>query len=461
MALAEEEIRMDRDPSTNISILIVGAGLAGLAAAIECYRKGHNVRIVERNPKFEELGDFIAIGPSALRTPSKWPGFLDRVRKHSHDPCSHVFKYDGTPVGVFRMGTPDQDSLGMSRAILHRQLWEYARGIGLQVEFGTTIESYYETDEKGGAIDSTGKKFEADIVFAADGVGSPSWSLITGHKDKPITSGYAVYRATFPVGPVLENPVVAREYEGLDDRISLYIGHNTHIVIARSKTTISWMLTYKEDGSATESWSKTVSAHSALNHVKDWYPFLPEVIKATPGMRALDWKLMWRNPQPKWVSPKGRVLQVGDSAHSFLPSSGSGATMAWEDAFSIAACLQVAGKDDIPTAARVHNALRFERVSSAQKMGFKAREVWHHTDWDAVAKNPDLVGRTIGKWIMEHDPEQYAVDNYEDCRKHVISGTQFRNTNGVPGYTYKPWDISTLAEASEKGEPIIDEGEWV
>ena len=37
-------------PPTGISVLIVGAGVGGLMAALECRRKGHNVRVVERSP---------------------------------------------------------------------------------------------------------------------------------------------------------------------------------------------------------------------------------------------------------------------------------------------------------------------------------------------------------------------------------------------------------------------------
>jgi 2-polyprenyl-6-methoxyphenol hydroxylase-like FAD-dependent oxidoreductase len=67
---------------------------------------------------------------------------------------------------------------------------------------------------------------------------------------------------------------------------------------------------------------------------------------------------MWRDPQPRWVSPTGRVIQIGDSAHPFLPTSASGGTMAMEDAFSLAACLQIAGKKDACLATKVHNHLR-------------------------------------------------------------------------------------------------------
>lgn len=39
----------ERSPPTGISVLVVGAGVSGLLAALECWRKGHNVRIIEKS----------------------------------------------------------------------------------------------------------------------------------------------------------------------------------------------------------------------------------------------------------------------------------------------------------------------------------------------------------------------------------------------------------------------------
>ena len=41
---------------TGIDVLIVGTGLAGLTAALECTRKGHNVRVLERNSSINMAG---------------------------------------------------------------------------------------------------------------------------------------------------------------------------------------------------------------------------------------------------------------------------------------------------------------------------------------------------------------------------------------------------------------------
>ncbi len=214
--------------------------------------------------------------------------------------------------------------------------------------------------------------------------------------------------------------------------------------------------------------------------MKDWSPFVPALINAVPNKEVIDWKLMWRNPQPKWISPMGRVAQIGDAAHSLLPTSASGATMAMEDGFTLAACLHISGKDKIPLAVQVYNKLRyvqqffgrcsvlmqlvymfrFERVSCAQRMGFKTRENWHHTDWDAVSKNPRLVGKIIGNWLAKHDSEKYAYDNYAACAKHITDGTPFTNTNTPPGYIYEPWTVEDLLKAAREKTDVQDTGDW-
>jgi 2-polyprenyl-6-methoxyphenol hydroxylase-like FAD-dependent oxidoreductase len=48
--------KMEPEPNTGISILVVGAGIAGLTFAIEAYRKGHNVRVIERRRQGDYSG---------------------------------------------------------------------------------------------------------------------------------------------------------------------------------------------------------------------------------------------------------------------------------------------------------------------------------------------------------------------------------------------------------------------
>ncbi|KAJ4027803.1 hypothetical protein NW752_000048 [Fusarium irregulare] len=452
---------MERAKDTGISILVVGGGIAGLTFAIEGHRKGHNVQIVERRLRGETAGELIVITSPALQTPKKWPGFMERAREEAVTPTITFKKFDGSVIETFPMGLPEDPSLPIYRSKLHHVLLEYAEQLGIPIEFSASVSEFSETDDHGSVVLSDGRRLEADVVVAADGVGSKSWELVVGSNDPPISSGFVLYRVTFPVAPALENPVIAAELGGHKDRTLLHAGPGAHIVTSKTADEVCWLLTRAEEGSvAEEDWAKATSIDMALQAVEGWEPFVTELIKATPNHSVLDWKLMWRDPQPRWASPGGRVVQIGDAAHPFLPTSASGGTMAMEDGYTLAACLSLAGKRDVPLATKVHNHLRFERVSCAQKMGFKNREIFHNTDWNAVAENPQILGKVAGDWLLRHDSEQYAYENYSKCAGHLLKGMPFQNTNAVPGYTYKPWTVKELLHASECGKPIEDEGDW-
>jgi len=96
-----------------------------------------------------------------------------------------------------------------------------------------------------------------------------------------------------------------------------------------------------------------------MDETPGWGDIFKALVKTAPPEAVVDYPLVFRDPQPKWVSPNGRVVTLGDSAHTFIPTSGNGATQAIEDAITIASCLQLAGgKEHVPIAARVHAKLR-------------------------------------------------------------------------------------------------------
>lgn len=103
---------------------------------------------------------------------------------------------------------------------------------------------------------------------------------------------------------------------------------------------------------------------------------------------------------------------------------------------------------------------RFHRVSCAQRSGFKNREKWHHTDFEAAKKNPESLVMQVGRWINLHDPEEYVYERWEECVNHVNRGTPFKDTNTPPGYKYKPWTIDELLKASEEERETVDPGDW-
>lgn len=190
-------------------------------------------------------GDLLLIECNALHSIKSWPGFFERLQSISYKTQRNIKKYDGTWVGTWPLGDRKDISMAFNRSELHAALWEYVQELGIRVDFSTTVEDYFETDEAGGVVLADGSTLTADIVVAADGVGSKAWSLVLGKKDAPISSGFACYRATFPAGPALENPIIAKEFEGYVDRASIHAGPGAHIAVGKTSRQICYMLTHR------------------------------------------------------------------------------------------------------------------------------------------------------------------------------------------------------------------------
>jgi len=188
----------------------------------------------------------IVITAPALHTPKNWPGFMERARQQAAAPETTMKKFDGTLIGTFPIGDPTNPSLAIYRSKLHKCLYEYALSLNIPMEFNAGVASYFESqDEKlGGVVLSDGRTLTADLVVAADGVGSKSWELVVGRKENPISSGFVLYRVTFPAAPALENPVIAAELGGRRrDRALLHAGPGAHVVSCLSGGEICWLMT--------------------------------------------------------------------------------------------------------------------------------------------------------------------------------------------------------------------------
>lgn len=224
---------------------------------------------------------------------------------------------------------------------------------------------------------------------------------------------------------------------------------------------ITWSIDHLDYGTTQETWSHGALLSETLKFtstIPDWPESASKAVKATPFAEIVDFKLMCRNPREKWVSPFGRVIQLGDASHTFLPSSGSGGPQALENAISLAACLRMTGKDSIMQTIQVYNLLRFERVSYFRVFGVSNREAWNLN----MGKNIANLKRTLGKRLVQHHPEACAKEMYAEAAEALKTGAEFESTNRPPGLKCKPRTIHGLVEAMDKGaiEGTILDVDW-
>lgn len=225
-------------------------------------------------------------------------------------------------------------------------------------------------------------------------------------------------------------------------------------------------------GTEAESWHNHISADEVLKAMDQvpaptkWSQAFQDLVKATPPDTIVNFELWWRDPQPSWSSEGGRIVQIGDAAHSFLPSSGNGATQAIEDATSIAACLQEGGKENIPEAVRAHVRFRFVRNACAQKMGFANAELLQKTDWEKVKFDPRKSSPKLPKWVWSHDPEAHVHQNYAACVDGMKKGIRVEDDERIPpnfppGYKYERWTIDDIMEDLHNGREVdLGAGDW-
>ncbi|KAF9874680.1 hypothetical protein CkaCkLH20_07817 [Colletotrichum karsti] len=358
---------IDARPEANLRILVVGAGVAGMLLALESKRLGLSPIILERRPRIEYAGDFVVIGHSAVRVFKHWPLLNERWKEESYDVESYYNRHTGEQI----VGpTPLKPSTGrpLLRNNLMSMLEEAVIRQKIPIRFNQKVIEFFEDDDCGGVVLSNGERISTDIVAACDGVHSTSWRLTTGKKPVTVSSGSAVYRTSvsakhvFSRDPSLEKRFALREGHPY---LKWFNGPGMHGLVFGEGDKICWSIHHPENANtSTESWSATVDsalvADQLLQEHPDWSQDLMSLIRNTPDGTVNDWLLLFRDPEPQWVSRKGRVVQAGDCAHPFLPTSANGATQAMEDAITLAAALRL-GVDtgaSVKESLAVYNTLR-------------------------------------------------------------------------------------------------------
>lgn len=174
-------------------------------------------------------------------------------RKLSGKPGLGFRKFDGAFLKHEIAGREHNLSIGFYRKTLHQLLTSYALKQGISITFDTKVTGFFETDNEAGLVIEGGDRLTADVVVAADGVGSKSRELLESNISAPISLGFVMYRCSYPAALALRNPIIAKDFAGKEKAAFLYMGPGAHIVVHKLRDDFCYMLTTKdEDSDATE-----------------------------------------------------------------------------------------------------------------------------------------------------------------------------------------------------------------
>jgi salicylate hydroxylase len=185
-----------------LRVVIIGAGIGGLAAACALRQRGFEVEIFERATKLEEVGAGLQIGPNSVKV-FRALGLEDALRRNAVEPTNMVsLKWDDAtmrfrePMRGFyepKFGAPYMTA---HRADLHNMLRAAAGDVKLRLN--ANCVGAETANGQAVARFSDGSEAEADVVIAADGIRSVIRAQHFG-ADAPRFTGMMAWRCMVPM----------------------------------------------------------------------------------------------------------------------------------------------------------------------------------------------------------------------------------------------------------------------
>ena len=306
-------------------VLIVGAGIGGLSAAIAARQQGIAVDIVEIQPRSNVYGVGIIQHGNVVRAMAHL-GLLQRYLDRAFA-FEDVGQYDVEGRLLRRIrgerlaGAHYPANVGISRLELHRVLVAAAREYQARLSYGTSVREIQQ-DGSGVEVQLTGgERRRYDLLVGADGVHSQVRELVFGPQFQPRLTGQSVWRHNFARDPSV-------------DHLCTFAGPRGNAGLCPLAGNLMYMyLTSQEPGNP-----RLPAEHLPEMFRERLAPFggivrrlRPLIVRAEDVVyRPLEVIFM---PAP-WY--RGRVLLIGDAAHATTPHLGQGAGMAIEDAVVLA-----------------------------------------------------------------------------------------------------------------------------
>lgn len=146
------------------------------------------------------------------------------------------------------------------------------------------------------------------------------------------------------------------------------------------------------------------------------------MVKATPPDVLVDYKLVWRDPIPTWLSRSARSVVIGDAAHCHLPTSAQGGSQALEDGLVLAMCLEKA-HGDVSLALKVFERIRYHRSHVTHMSSISMRDTYHNVDWDGddLKNHPEQMNLPRFRWVIEHDAKANMETHFDRIAHDVRS----------------------------------------
>ena len=377
-------------------IIIIGAGIGGLAAALALQRREFRVVAYERAEEIREIGAGLIVTANARRALRDLGVDAALEAASSCVPVMHTCNY---ATGAIMKSVQNEQisrqygmaTLQVHRADLHGVLMEAVRANDSEALRPGREFVALEQDAAGVSVTfASGASDRADVVIGADGNASAVRSfLFPGEATR--FNGQVAFRALIPDELV---PARARQLQMvMHPAPKRYLLHyplrgGSIMNLIGCGQSASW----EEEG-----WAIPATNDEFANAYSDFAPELVSLIRSIPPGALFKWGLRDREPLKTWTV--GRVTMLGDAAHPMTPFLGQGACMAVEDALLLGRAFAAS--------ATVHEALR--RYEAARRGRGTNVQLWSREEGLALQDPARPRRPATDRGLLDYDPVAVAV----------------------------------------------------
>ncbi len=373
-----------------MNVVIIGAGMGGLTTGIALKKFGHQVRIFEQTEKILPVGAAISLWSNGVKC-LNYLGLTEKIAKlgGQMDDLAYVDGLTGDVMTQFSL-RPLIEEVGqrpypVARADLQNMLMdEFGRD---QIYLGKKMVSLEDKADYVEVHFADGSSTQADLLIGADGTHSMTRAYVLGQQVQRRYAGYVNWNGLVEISEDLAPAQQWTTYVGEGKRASLM-----PVADGRFYFFLDVPLPAGLENNRDE-YKKLLKLYFA-----DWCQPVQQLIERLDPQKTNRVEIHDIEPFSQFY--KGRVVILGDAAHSTTPDIGQGGCQAMEDAIYLARSLQIntLGLED---ALRRYQNKRNERANELVLRARKRCDVTHMKDETVTQAWYEELRREQGGHIMQ------------------------------------------------------------
>lgn len=352
-----------------LNLLVIGAGMGGLTAALALQQAGHRVSVVDRVAELRPVGAAISVWSNGVKV-LKRLGLGEAVERVSGD-MRHM-RYatrDGETLSEFSLAplyqAVGQRACPIARAELQRLLLE---AVGERnVRLGVTCSDFDSDAEGVTAHFDDGSRQTADLLVIADGTHSRLREKVLGHRVARRYCGYVNWNVRVPASADLAPLDHWVQYVGEHQRVSL-------MPMSGDAANPEFYCFFDVPLPAGTASDPARYRDELREHFAGWAAPVQRLIERFEPAQMARVEIHDIEPLDRLVGQRTAI--IGDAAHGMAPDLGQGGCQAMEDGWVLARVLENA-EGDIAAALKAYDAARVARVGEIVARARKRAETTH------------------------------------------------------------------------------------